>query len=75
MLVYCNFPNGTCQQERRREKVITHRSLAIFPGKTVHSNEINIKQSSITMTICTVKTSSELANEYIPSLPLHYSLL
>lgn len=51
------------------EKQLTHWSLATFPGKTVHSNVINIEQSSITMAICTVKTSSELANKYVPSFP------
>lgn len=43
-------------KKEEEEKQFTHWSPATFPGKTVHSNEINIEQSSITMTICTVKS-------------------
>lgn len=57
------------KKEEEDEKQFTYWSLATFTGKTVHSNEINVEQSSITMTICTVKTSSELANKYVPSFP------
>jgi len=61
MFVYCYICNGTHQQEARSRKV-TYSSLTTFPGKTIHYREINTKQCSITMTICTVKTSFDLAN-------------